>query len=283
MASGGYDWCVQSVWLLLILLPWAVAALGLFFRKRWHHLSRTPQRPKLFTPTASILLLLAMLIVGIIGKDAAANLFQLSAQTASSLSANAVLMLGVFAGQGIVLGVYVWAVLQARSPQPDRRLSPAKAVAMGVGALLLFLPIASLTSMIVSALAEVIRDEAIDPISHSLLALLTESQVDVWFIVVVLLAVFAAPIFEEVMYRGLLQEALSRVGLSRWPAIAVTSGIFAFMHITAVEPWILLVLFVLSLGFGWAYERSGRLVTPIVMHMLFNAANIIAATAVAPQ
>ena len=46
------------------------------------------------------------------------------------------------------------------------------------------------------------------------------------------------------------------------------------MHLTIVEPYALVVLFVLSVGLGWAYEKSGRLTAPVTMHLLFNVANL---------
>jgi membrane protease YdiL (CAAX protease family) len=42
-----------------------------------------------------------------------------------------------------------------------------------------------------------------------------------------------------------------------------------------VAPWhALAALFVLSLGFGWVYEKTGRLEAAVTMHALFNAANV---------
>ena len=75
-------------------------------------------------------------------------------------------------------------------------------------------------------------------------------------------------------YRGILQHTLVRGGLGRWPAIIGTSAIFALMH-TFIVPWHALpALFVLSLGFGWVYEKTGRLAAAVTMHALFNAVNL---------
>ena len=49
------------------------------------------------------------------------------------------------------------------------------------------------------------------------------------------------------------------------------------MHIGTAAPHAVLALFVLSLCFGAAYERSGRLTVPIVMHAIFNLANLAVA------
>ena len=36
-------------------------------------------------------------------------------------------------------------------------------------------------------------------------------------------------------------------------------------------------LLVLGAGFGWVYDKTGRLTAPIVMHALFNAGNLVLA------
>jgi membrane protease YdiL (CAAX protease family) len=79
------------------------------------------------------------------------------------------------------------------------------------------------------------------------------------------LAVIAAPILEEIVFRGHFQTALSRwVG----PVVAVVlvSGGFALIHPLTHQP----AIFALSLCFGFAYERTGKLWVPILMHMFFN-------------
>jgi membrane protease YdiL (CAAX protease family) len=56
-------------------------------------------------------------------------------------------------------------------------------------------------------------------------------------------------------------------GLARWLAIIVTSLIFAGIHQPAfIRP----PIFLLSLGLGYVYERTGNLWSSIFMHMLFN-------------
>ena len=36
-------------------------------------------------------------------------------------------------------------------------------------------------------------------------------------------------------------------------------------------------LFVLSLGLGWIFTKTGRLIAPIIVHMLFNGFNLLMA------
>lgn len=56
---------------------------------------------------------------------------------------------------------------------------------------------------------------------------------------------------------------------TRWLAIILTSVLFAVVH----QPWFIMPpIFLLSLGLGYLYERTGNLWAPIFMHMFFNGA-----------
>lgn len=99
-----------------------------------------------------------------------------------------------------------------------------------------------------------------------------EGTSSVWLQVVT--AVFAAvivPVFEELLFRGFLQTSISSATGNRWLAIVLTSLLFACLHpvMTHVP-----ALFALSCGLGYAYERSGSLLRPIFMHMLFNGLSV---------
>ncbi len=59
--------------------------------------------------------------------------------------------------------------------------------------------------------------------------------------------------------------------VARWAAVVVTSMAFAAVH---GEPAFLAPIFVLSVGLGFVYERSGNLWMTIVTHGLFNGAQI---------
>jgi len=84
--------------------------------------------------------------------------------------------------------------------------------------------------------------------------------------------VVLAPLSEELFYRGLIQSMLRRYTRRPWAAILITSGIFAAVHWPLVQD--MPALFVLSVALGYNYARTGRLVAPIVIHALFNAAMI---------
>ncbi|PHV31314.1 CPBP family intramembrane metalloprotease domain-containing protein [Janthinobacterium sp. BJB312] len=79
--------------------------------------------------------------------------------------------------------------------------------------------------------------------------------------------VLAAPLCEEFLFRGLLQGGLRR-SLPAWQAIGIAAALFALVH----PPAAMLPAFVLGLCAGHAYERSGALLAPMLVHGLYNAA-----------
>ena len=85
--------------------------------------------------------------------------------------------------------------------------------------------------------------------------------------------IIVVPIFEEILFRGMLQSVIRGFTSRPWQAILLTSAAFAVLH-----PWMHLpALFVLSCCMGYAYERSGSLFRPIFIHGLFNAVSVAAA------
>jgi membrane protease YdiL (CAAX protease family) len=122
--------------------------------------------------------------------------------------------------------------------------------------------------------------DTVAKISHSTLSSIAEYKDDPWAWGSAAVAIVVAPILEELVYRGFLQSMILR--LTGFPGLAVliSSALFTAMHWSAVNhSWPSLVpIAVLSLACGMAMERSKRIGVPIVMHMLFNAANIALAT-----
>ncbi len=86
-------------------------------------------------------------------------------------------------------------------------------------------------------------------------------------------AVLIVPVFEELLFRGLIQNLFSSFNISRWLAILITSILFSALH----PPMHFPALLVLSMCIGYPYEKSGSLLRPIFIHAIFNAASITAA------
>jgi len=89
---------------------------------------------------------------------------------------------------------------------------------------------------------------------------------------VVLLAVLVAPAVEELIFRGLIQTMVVSYIQRPWWGIIIASGIFAAFH-ENWQHWP--ALFVLSMGIGYAYEKSGSLWQAFFIHALFNGSTIL--------
>jgi uncharacterized protein len=84
-------------------------------------------------------------------------------------------------------------------------------------------------------------------------------------------AAVAAPVFEEILFRGFLLPSLTRyfpVG----GAIALSSLIFATAHLSLAE---ILPLTVLGAILGFVYTRSRGLLSPMILHSLWNSVTMV--------
>jgi len=134
---------------------------------------------------------------------------------------------------------------------------------------------------------------------HQELKLMTEYTQLPLRIIIFVVAVVIASLFEEMVFRGLFQTTIrsyldarpsnagfrlkpavggsmldTRRGSGKaWLAIVISSGLFTTIHANTGH-WP--ALFVLGICLGYAYEKSGSLIRPIFIHSLFNAASIIA-------
>jgi CAAX protease family protein len=90
----------------------------------------------------------------------------------------------------------------------------------------------------------------------------------------ILLIVIAAPIAEEVCFRGMLFGGL-REKLPLWAAALISGGIFGILHaltgISAVPP-----LVVFGAVLAVLYEKTGSIVPCILLHMLNNSVALLA-------
>lgn len=145
-----------------------------------------------------------------------------------------------------------------------------------------------------------------NPIAHTTLSAMMEAERDLGWWLMVSAVVVAAPVFEELLYRGLLQGGILRTlwemgvlhqpggnvmpadgpaedgrigsgtsgGGHAWWAILMASSIFALLH-AGVAAWIAMPsLLALGIALGWLRVRTGGLVAPIIVHAAFNAMNL---------
>ena len=85
--------------------------------------------------------------------------------------------------------------------------------------------------------------------------------------------VFLAPILEEIVFRGFIQRYLTSI-LPIKKAILSTSFLFSLAHYSIDQNVGNIALcgsiFVLSIYLGFIYEKTRSLISPIVVHILFN-------------
>lgn len=261
-----------------ILLPISCLGALLFFWLGWYRLDRAPPQSRAFAPAVGIGLFIAAWALSFVGLLGAQALFGIDTSQALELDDFVLLGLGRYVAEGLIVVVFAYLLLRARQTERALAMASLRAVALGIGAIGLFWIFALTATLVVSLIMHLFR-LAPEQIAHVLLAQLVESERDLWFYAMAVMVIVVAPIVEEVLYRGILQNVIGRVTASRWLGIICASAIFAIMHIAAAPsveslPGMLMSLFVVAVGFGWAYEKSGRLIVPITMHMLFNAGNL---------
>ena len=86
-----------------------------------------------------------------------------------------------------------------------------------------------------------------------------------WLLVV--LAVVAAPLAEEFLFRGMVFRSLRRI-LPLAPSVLASAAVFAVVHPPA--SWV--PVFVLGAMAAVAFDRTRLLMTPICAHAVYNAA-----------
>jgi membrane protease YdiL (CAAX protease family) len=148
-----------------------------------------------------------------------------------------------------------------------RRLDFLRALGWAVAALLVVLPVVlSLKSFSETAL----QKTGWQPKSQEAVELLMDAPLWPDGIYLGVFDVVIAPVAEEFIFRGVLFPFVKQLGHPKLAWVGV-SLLFALIHGSVV---IFIPLFVLALVLTWLYEKTGSLLAPIVVHSLFNAANL---------
>lgn len=107
--------------------------------------------------------------------------------------------------------------------------------------------------------------------SNPLLQLALESQDFTALGIFYVTAAIAAPLFEEVLFRGFLLPSLTRY-IPVWGAILASAALFAAAHLSLSE---ILPLTALGIVLGVVYTRSRNLLAPILLHSLWNSGTLL--------
>ncbi len=130
----------------------------------------------------------------------------------------------------------------------------------GFKGFLMIIPFVLLVSLIMNLLVDNQNG------SNPLLEIVLNSNNYFSFVLLFLTTTFLAPIFEEVIFRGVLLPILSRE-FGIFLGITISAFIFALAHLSISE---MIPLFTLGIGLGITRLVSGRLSSSVIMHSLWN-------------
>lgn len=107
--------------------------------------------------------------------------------------------------------------------------------------------------------------------SNPILPIVLEGRDNVALAVFFGTAAIAAPVFEEIVFRGFLLPSLTRY-LPVWGAISASAFLFAVAHLSVSE---ILPLATLGSVLGFVYTRSRNLLAPMLLHSLWNSGTLL--------
>ena len=90
----------------------------------------------------------------------------------------------------------------------------------------------------------------------------------------ILALVVAAPLMEELLFRGFLLRGYAASRLGPGGAVALTSIAWASMHVQ-YEAFYVVQIFILGCAFGWLRLRSGSTILTLILHGIVNAVAIV--------
>jgi membrane protease YdiL (CAAX protease family) len=155
-----------------------------------------------------------------------------------------------------------------------------KDIFYGFGTLIAIWPVVlAIFTLTINILVLIYGEDYQVPVHQELKSIKEYSQVSV-YVLIFINGALITPVFEEVLFRGLFQTAIRSYVVRPWPAIVLSSIIFALAHADSAH-WP--ALFILGAAMGYAYEKSNSLLRPIFIHAFFNGFMIIVAIFSSPQ
>lgn len=158
-------------------------------------------------------------------------------------------------------------------PPPPPMLSfrlDSNAVKWGVGGFCAAIILAGLTALVTQLIALVFGVDLVAP-EHPIMERMVSGPAAV--VLAILTAAVAAPITEEIAFRGLLYGSL-RARYGFWGAALISGAVFAIIHPTI--PVQFLGLMALGVVFCVLREKTGNLAAPMIAHGINNLVMLIA-------
>lgn len=91
-------------------------------------------------------------------------------------------------------------------------------------------------------------------------------------VIMFITAVVMAPIFEEIIFRGIMQKGLINKGIEPWKAILFSSVVFGLVH---ANPWQFVGAVLLGCVLGLVYYKTKSLLLPMLLHAFNNLCSSI--------
>jgi membrane protease YdiL (CAAX protease family) len=254
---------VDGIYLLGLVILGAWALRSRWGTRAFEHCPSRRNRMPAYTPLVVFLLWFFCTTVSVQVVDA---LFSSVSQWRLALYRNIVYTAaGVVISAVIMLIGYRFFARRLRGFGLDLRTFPRDLPLAAVNLTAIW-PIMMVMLMLTVVVGRLFKGDNYQMAQHEELTLLTDHAQIALKVSVVVVASLVAPVMEELLFRGLFQTALKSNLRHRWAAILLTSILFAGIHTPSHWP----TLFALSLCLGYAYEKSGSLLRPIVIHSLFN-------------
>ncbi len=274
-------------WYEIVMMVAAVGLSAAFFGRGWYRISALPRYQEAIRPLLGFMGFAALLIVPVFIGLVVVVMMGIDLEAIESMTAPEKLRLeGITRGAMLVAAIGVVALIAALArlegghsrwmpPPLAQPLTNGRAAMIGILGWLGSWPVVTTASALTVITLFLFSGRTPDRIAHDTLRLFAEARGSVWLPVNILVVIVVAPIVEELQYRYFLQRAFRSMRMRPWIAITLTSLPFSLMHLSIAEPHALVPLFVLSLALGWSYERSGRVITPMILHAGFNLANVM--------
>jgi membrane protease YdiL (CAAX protease family) len=176
-----------------------------------------------------------------------------------------------FQGMGLILVALFlwWERITWNEAFGLRNSSPGRVIGLGIIAGILVLPTAwALQQLSVTVLSHFEVDSAPQEIIQKLQTGRETVPHQAYFFVV---AVIGAPLIEEILFRGIIYPTVKQLG---FPKLAFwgTTLLWAATHVNS-QAFLPLVFFGVALTM--LYDETDNLLTPIIAHSCFNAANFL--------
>ncbi len=171
---------------------------------------------------------------------------------------------------GFLAAALAYRYVQRLTPptEPHQPIAAKKILPAALLAYTVALPLTFFSTLLWGGLLEMLH---ISAPPQDMLDYIRQAQSSGLLFALLLLPIVLAPLSEELIFRGGIYRILLR-HTPRWAALVLSGFLFALVH---GYTFTLLPLTVLGIVLAYAYERTGRIAVPILVHGLFNLTSVL--------